>query len=232
MASHARLHACRVAQLVDLETRALAPLPFFLSLSVSSLILCRRLSASAMANERSSPPPLASFSSSTLTRHPLLAPSQAPPSPLPLPRCRAQLCPPWTPTKPKLEPPMHEHAALPLRLAMARAEPSRGRAVATRFRAARPRRPSRPAASPPLVYAQPSRMHMWPALHTPHRAEPRAPSGAHGTVPAPRHSSPSTAVSPAEFGEVQCLLCSNHDQGLRATIRRKGGSYLQCYRLI
>ena len=47
-----------------------------LALSVSSLILCRRLSASAMANERSSPPPLASFSSSTLTRHPLLAPSQ------------------------------------------------------------------------------------------------------------------------------------------------------------
>ena len=56
--------------------------------------------------------------------------------------------------------------------------------------------------------------------------------GAHRTVLAPRHSSPSTAASPAGFGEVQCLLCSNRDQGLRATIRRKGGSYLQCYRLI
>jgi len=80
-------------------------------------------------------------------------PKPAPPSPPPLPRCRAQLCPPWTPTKPKLGPPPHEHVAWPLRPAMARAEPSRGRAVATRFRAARPRRPSRPTASPPLVYA-------------------------------------------------------------------------------
>jgi len=53
-------------------------------------------------------------------------PKPAPPSPPPLPRCRAQLCPPWTPAKPKLGPPPHEHAAWPLRPAMARAEPSRG----------------------------------------------------------------------------------------------------------
>jgi hypothetical protein len=38
----------------------------------------------------------------------------------------------------------------------------------------------------------------------------------------PRHSSPSIAASPAEFGEVQRLLSLNHDQGLRARIREKG----------
>ena len=57
------------------------------------------------------------------------------------------------------------------------------------------------------------RMHTWPALHTPPQAEPRAPSGAHGTVLAPRHSSPSTAASPAGFGEAQCLLCSQTPSG-------------------
>jgi len=57
------------------------------------------------------------------------------------------------------------------------------------------------------------RMHTWPALHTPPQAEPRAPSGAHGTVLAPRHSSPSTAASPAGFGEAQCLLCPQTPSG-------------------
>jgi len=76
---------------------------------------------------------------------------------------------------------------------------------------------SRGSSSPPVAphsiaavslrVAEPHAHVASPPHYPPGRAEGTI-SGAHRTVLAPRHSSPSTTASPAGFGEVQCLLCS------------------------